>query len=156
MSYLFFVCLLIYALSTHVLLFIFFFSSRRRHTRCALVTGVQTCALPIWRTPAVAEARSIELPELHQDDGKRHHRATQQDHHHRPAGVDEGKELLGHAAAVQRRHAAGRVEGGRGGKRGVVYGLIHNVNASPTAMRSEEHTSELQSLMRISYAVFCF
>src|SRR3546814_7521076 len=28
--------------------FIFFFSSRRRHTRCALVTGVQTCALPIF------------------------------------------------------------------------------------------------------------
>src|SRR3546814_9271594 len=30
------------------LLFVFFFSSRRRHTRCALVTGVQTCALPIY------------------------------------------------------------------------------------------------------------
>src|SRR3546814_6855626 len=29
-------------------LFVFFFSSRRRHTRCALVTGVQTCALPIY------------------------------------------------------------------------------------------------------------
>src|SRR3546814_2331550 len=29
------------------LLVVFFFSSRRRHTRCALVTGVQTCALPI-------------------------------------------------------------------------------------------------------------
>src|SRR3546814_2786867 len=28
----------------------FFFSSRRRHTRCALVTGVQTCALPIYMT----------------------------------------------------------------------------------------------------------
>src|SRR3546814_6219295 len=28
-------------------MFVFFFSSRRRHTRCALVTGVQTCALPI-------------------------------------------------------------------------------------------------------------
>src|SRR3546814_6389459 len=28
--------------------FLFFFSSRRRHTRCALVTGVQTCALPIF------------------------------------------------------------------------------------------------------------
>src|SRR3546814_7764821 len=27
---------------------VFFFSSRRRHTRCAVVTGVQTCALPIW------------------------------------------------------------------------------------------------------------
>src|SRR3546814_13017564 len=31
--------------------FFFFFSSRRRHTRCALVTGVQTCALPIWCSP---------------------------------------------------------------------------------------------------------
>src|SRR3546814_1576224 len=30
----------------------FFFSSRRRHTRCALVTGVQTCALPISETNA--------------------------------------------------------------------------------------------------------
>src|SRR3546814_1001027 len=29
-------------------LILFFFSSRRRHTRCALVTGVQTCALPIF------------------------------------------------------------------------------------------------------------
>src|SRR3546814_9271986 len=28
--------------------FFFFFSSRRRHTSCALVTGVQTCALPIY------------------------------------------------------------------------------------------------------------
>src|SRR3546814_15775156 len=28
--------------------YVFFFSSRRRHTRCALVTGVQTCALPIF------------------------------------------------------------------------------------------------------------
>src|SRR3546814_608264 len=31
-----------------LLIFVFFFSSRRRHTRCALVTGVQTCALPIY------------------------------------------------------------------------------------------------------------
>src|SRR3546814_5931833 len=30
----------------HVVFFVF--SSRRRHTRCALVTGVQTCALPIY------------------------------------------------------------------------------------------------------------
>src|SRR3546814_3840330 len=29
-------------------MFYFFCSSSRRHTRCALVTGVQTCALPIW------------------------------------------------------------------------------------------------------------
>src|SRR3546814_5968921 len=32
----------------------FFFSSRRRHTRCALVTGVQTCALPICDAEVVA------------------------------------------------------------------------------------------------------
>src|SRR3546814_540921 len=31
-----------------VCMVVFFFSSRRRHTRCALVTGVQTCALPIY------------------------------------------------------------------------------------------------------------
>src|SRR3546814_10814581 len=31
-----------------MLVLYFFFSSRRRHTRCALVTGVQTCALPIY------------------------------------------------------------------------------------------------------------
>src|SRR3546814_10044000 len=39
-----------------VCVFVFFVSSRRRHTRCALVTGVQTCALPIsmrcaWALP---------------------------------------------------------------------------------------------------------
>src|SRR3546814_11015451 len=35
----------------------FFFSSRRRHTSCALVTGVQTCALPIFLSrPARAHA----------------------------------------------------------------------------------------------------
>src|SRR3546814_81718 len=43
----------------------FFFSSRRRHTRCALVTGVQTCALPIFGLPPLAFAamhKSIDLP----------------------------------------------------------------------------------------------
>src|SRR3546814_17991403 len=41
----------------------FFFSSRRRHTRCALVTGVQTCTLPIClargRQPVAAERRGV-------------------------------------------------------------------------------------------------
>src|SRR3546814_7602635 len=32
---------------------------------------------------------------------------------------------------------------------------LHHVHAGPVDIRSEEHTSELQSLMRISYAVFC-
>src|SRR3546814_13913928 len=35
----------------------FFFSSRRRHTRCALVTGVQTCALPIY--PGLVEGTPL-------------------------------------------------------------------------------------------------
>src|SRR3546814_5289498 len=35
-------------LSCGFAILLFVFSSRRRHTRCALVTGVQTCALPIW------------------------------------------------------------------------------------------------------------
>src|SRR3546814_19892677 len=39
---------------------VFFFSSRRRHTRCALVTGVQTCALPISQLQALHGGR-VEL-----------------------------------------------------------------------------------------------
>src|SRR3546814_10444959 len=59
-------------------LLFFFFSSRRRHTRCALVTGVQTCALPIsyyksagarlqWVCPRRARSTeaAAELPALH-------------------------------------------------------------------------------------------
>src|SRR3546814_7708876 len=37
----------------------FFFSSRRRHTRCALVTGVQTCALPICGSVRSTKAGAI-------------------------------------------------------------------------------------------------
>src|SRR3546814_20673838 len=39
----------------------FFFSSRRRHTRCALVTGVQTCALPICRSSPAKAGECMEL-----------------------------------------------------------------------------------------------
>src|SRR3546814_8323793 len=42
-----------------------FFSSRRRHTRCALVTGVQTCALPILRFREryiIVQHRAVALP----------------------------------------------------------------------------------------------
>src|SRR3546814_4995438 len=89
-----------------MLLFVcFFFSSRRRHTRCALVTGVQTCALPIF-TPIERVMTAARLAGAH----------------------DFILELpRGYDTIVEER----------------------GVN------RSEEHTSELQSLMRISYAVFC-
>src|SRR3546814_3830183 len=39
----------------------FFFSSRRRHTRCALVTGVQTCALPIYNGMPVSSGRVADF-----------------------------------------------------------------------------------------------
>src|SRR3546814_954092 len=44
----------------------FFFSSRRRHTRCALVTGVQTCALPIFlnKVDQLDDPELLELVEL--------------------------------------------------------------------------------------------
>src|SRR3546814_1955337 len=48
-----FIC--VFRVLVYYLLFFFlffFFSSRRRHTRCALVTGVQTCALPIYTAVA--------------------------------------------------------------------------------------------------------
>src|SRR3546814_15132721 len=44
------------------MLFFFFFSSRRRHTRCALVTGVQTCALPILVRDGVILAVAANAP----------------------------------------------------------------------------------------------
>src|SRR3546814_10387084 len=84
---------------------VFFFSSRRRHTRCALVTGVQTCALPI--------SRQCDPPYLN-------HITT-------PRG------------AVKRVYWSDRTPAS---------------GVRSTANRSEEHTSELQSLMRTSYAVF--
>src|SRR3546814_2971150 len=62
----------------YLMFIFFFFSSRRRHTRCALVTGVQTCALPIylaepWRQNSWFEAarskfaRPVGYPPLTDD-----------------------------------------------------------------------------------------
>src|SRR3546814_19411872 len=45
------------------MLYLFFFSSRRRHTRCALVTGVQTCALPISNHCSVPETNTTRAKE---------------------------------------------------------------------------------------------
>src|SRR3546814_10551423 len=52
----------------------FVFSSRRRHTRCALVTGVQTCALPILRDTGcrvfIVHARNAVLKGLSPKDNR--------------------------------------------------------------------------------------
>src|SRR3546814_2356095 len=50
-----------YACMLCSVLCVFFFSSRRRHTRCALVTGVQTCALPISEDLDVAEIHAMQM-----------------------------------------------------------------------------------------------
>src|SRR3546814_4743526 len=104
----------------------FFFSSRRRHTRCALVTGVQTCALAI-----VASACQIPVPCGSADrwlSGGRF-RLWRRFRYCRPERM-----CLRRQRCPRRRMRAPR---------------------DPEPERSEEHTSELQSLMRISYAVFC-
>src|SRR3546814_4960284 len=56
-------------MSCSIIIF-FFFSSRRRHTRCALVTGVQTCALPIYAQiiPARDEGEDRGSPESDEPD----------------------------------------------------------------------------------------
>src|SRR3546814_4294025 len=104
----------------------FVFTSRRRHTRGALVTGVQTCALPI--SPGAA--------------GRARHRAVRGSPHHPVSGAGN---------AAHRAHLRTRCHPGR-----TRYLLrIDPEREQSQGDRSEEHTSELQSLMRISYAVFC-
>src|SRR3546814_1229458 len=71
----------------------FFFSSRRRHTRCALVTGVQTCALPICDAQALDKARSTL--------GAQHARVEQ---------VDVGDENSVQSAADGTSKAAGAID----------------------------------------------
>src|SRR3546814_5567764 len=69
-------------------------------------------------------------------------------------------ELLGLAERHEDFAEHGRVPGARDAVAAIV-GIDHRVRDRPAAdqigapHRSEEHTSELQSLMRISYAVFC-
>src|SRR3546814_5317796 len=124
---------------------VFFFSSRRRHTRCALVTGVQTCALPIsprlrQRDQCQGFARDVALQHLDE-----HSRARPQVLAVRINDPDrffrDGRHLQ---QGDQRARANVRLD--------IEIGELANAEAGE---RSEEHTSELQSLMRISYAVFC-
>src|SRR3546814_3701842 len=57
-------CVLVSYFFVVVYCFFFFFSSRRRHTRCALVTGVQTCALPILPWSTARWSRSLRIARL--------------------------------------------------------------------------------------------
>src|SRR3546814_3380474 len=181
---------------------LFFFSSRRRHTRCALVTGVQTCALPIDR--ALEEKGVGELAraagkhpfdyfiDLALEEDLKTLFATEFSNYDVPAVTrilqdpdnqislgDAGAHLSFLCEAGFGLHLLGRwvrdldvldlAEAARrlSGQQANLFGIRDRGTLEPgkaadlllfdpnTVGRSEEHTSELQSLMRISYAVFC-
>src|SRR3546814_1135553 len=129
-------------------IFCVFFSSRRRHTRCALVTGVQTCALPIsWSRRRKAAPNPHHLFCVHPRCGYTA-RMTQR------SSLRVTTRLLAATLVITPLLAA--CAGGGGVKKDTRY-VARDVNTLYSAAkdRSEEHTSELQSIMRISYAVFC-
>src|SRR3546814_4375385 len=121
----------------------FFFSSRRRHTRCALVTGVQTCALPILKDSfckktACDQSGNRSLETFHQ--------ALPRRQHLRPPVSQDGalKEM------TRQRQPVHYV-------RPLCRPALDQKRRKPQKLpfRSEEHTSELTSLMRIAYTVLC-
>src|SRR3546814_1138405 len=121
------------------LVLVFFFSSRRRHTRCALVTGVQTCALPIYLQLHSISHGVINLEQLAID-----------------FGAERRRVRVVKMRGIQFRGGYHDFIIAKGGLR-IFPRLIaaeHHAEFKGE-FRSEEHTSELQSLMRISYAVFC-
>src|SRR3546814_9479286 len=117
----------------------FFFSSRRRHTRCALVTGVQTCALPISYPRARRRCRFQAA-----GDGTG---AAQPD-----AGLLRARQSRPFWARARQLRAFHLADPALCRSR---RPPLAGAGVRAGAGRSEEHTSELQSLMRISYAVFC-
>src|SRR3546814_470313 len=197
----------------------FFFSSRRRHTICALMTGVQTCALPIFLAADLAGEAQCNLIVHDRNVDRSFERAIIISS---IIALDIAPQIVGRSlcsyqdraaqriAAEQRslrplehlnvRYVVGRNIGADGRQRHVVeighdcrstrpdrqiaepahqhrrrvlaayitemepgrndgqilkitdIGLLESGGGES---RSEEHTSELQSLMRISYAVFC-
>src|SRR3546814_1221185 len=118
----------------------FFFSSRRRQTRCTLVTGVQTCALPICLDLAILFASGGWI-------GRDAATAASSEDFREEGGEEEA---IGVRGLLDARASALRFVVGN---RLVAPEPVDNSRVFET--RSEEHTSELQSLMRISYAVFC-
>src|SRR3546814_7251127 len=133
----------------------FFCSSRRRHTRCALVTGVQTCALPIWCGLGGLGAglrRGRGESARGECDGEG---AGSQDgsHGRAPIGVEGKRATTGGVWCGRRKWEWGM--GNDTARRSACPAPDRDCAEELAPARSEEHTSELQSLMRISYAVFC-
>src|SRR3546814_1002228 len=124
---------------------VFFFSSRRRHTRCALVTGVQTCALPICVSLAEAPASGFGA-----DAGPAMSSAVaatprpgrvldKVDLPHRFGPSHPAPTMVTRQALLRKLRDASQL------RQLIVI----------RAARSEEHTSELQSPIPTSAATFC-
>src|SRR3546814_2661536 len=136
----------------------FLFSSRRRHTRCAVVTGVQTCALPIsvsastdaglfygaetlWQLSAASTDGRI--PAVTIDDTPAFAwRGVMLDSSRHFQPIEYVKRVIDRMALAKLNTFHWHLTDDQGWRIEI-------------DRRSEEHTSELQSLMRISYAVFC-
>src|SRR3546814_9456208 len=133
----------------------FFFSSRRRHTRCALVTGVQTCALPIsWigylsTTGVYGDWQGAEVDEESELRG-----AKGRNRRRIEAEADWLALHADHGLPVHVFRLAGIYGPGRCALDAVRSGLARRIVRpghlfSRIPVRSEDHTSELQSIMRI-------
>src|SRR3546814_9570265 len=147
----------------------FFFSSRRRHTRCALVTGVQTCALPIYYNNVgdafdavddalgdvgdqVGEVDAFALK--YDDDGTGnpdYTRATLAG----PGGTTLGNLAAGVAddEAVNVGQLSPVVDALGGGA--AIDGTTGAITGQTYVLEDGPRGSEHQSLMRNSYAGFC-
>src|SRR3546814_4257851 len=125
-----------------MLSYFFFFSSRRRHTRCALVTGVQTCALPITLSSQTAwnwdEVYSFQ-------DFNRFN--TQPIFNDSSSWVSYN----GEPSPWRDMMPGGIFCDPQIG----CSNTLATFDVSSAYSRSEEQTSKLPSLMRISYAVLC-
>src|SRR3546814_2081974 len=130
----------------------FFFSSRRRHTRCELGSGVQTCALPISVAAEVEEAVFVDEGGVGggfggggvgvgDPAGGFEGGAPGVGGGPVEGGVDQALRVGGVEAGVA--GGDGERDEGCGGEDGV---------GGVGVERSEEHTSEIRSLMRISNA----
>src|SRR3546814_2221435 len=133
----------------------FFFSSRRRHTRCALVTGVQTCALPIFDTHKDVHV-AVAINGLGARLATASFPVTSQGYRQVAAWAAEYGVVHAFGIEGTGSYGAGLTRALTGmGLRVIEVGRVNRQLRRRHGKRSEEHTSELQSLMRISYAVFC-
>src|SRR3546814_9889837 len=107
---------------------------------CALVTGVQTCALPIFITGFLGSGKTTLLSHL----------LRRPDMGRTAVIINEFGEVgLDHDLVSSATDDTILMESG------CICCTIRGDLVDTMRDKSEEHTSELQSLMRISYAVFC-